>query len=157
MKKMIISKKGLDLIKKHEGFRNHPYLCPAGIPTIGYGMTFYPNGKKVTMNDEPLTMLDATQYLLQVIEKFENGVNELVKQPLTQNQFDALVSFAFNVGLGAFKNSTLLKRVNNDPNDEDIAYQFSRWNKAGGVVLKGLKKRRNQESWLYFEHIREAA
>lgn len=151
---MVISKRGLDFIKKHEGFRNHPYLDPVGIPTIGYGFTYYLDGTRVTMDDEPLTMLKATEMLLKVVEIYEDAVNELVEVELTQNQFDALVSFTFNVGSGAFKNSTLLKRINNDPNDPDIDYQFKRWNKAGGKVLKGLKKRRNMEAWMYFEHIR---
>jgi len=151
---MKISKKGIDLIKKYEGFRNHPYLCPADVPTIGYGTTVYPDGTKVTLDDPPITMLDAIQILYTMVERFEKGVNSLVKVELKQEQFDALVSFAYNVGLGAFGDSTLLKRVNNDPDDQDIKYQFSRWNKAGSQVLKGLKKRRNEESWLYFTHER---
>jgi len=152
---MKISKKGIDLIKKYEGFRNHPYRCAADVATIGYGTTFYPDGTPVKMTDKPVTMVDALQILYTVIDGFEKGVWDAVSSVcLEQNQFDALVSFAYNVGLGAFKNSTLLKRVLDDPNDEDIKYQFSRWNKAGGRVLKGLKKRRNEEAWLYFEHTR---
>jgi len=152
---MKISKKGIDLIKKYEGFRNHPYRCAADVATIGYGTTFYPDGTPVKMTDKPVTMVDALQILYTVIDGFEKGVWDAVSSVcLEQNQFDALVSFAYNVGLGAFKNSTLLKRVLVNPNDEDIKYQFSRWNKAGGRVLKGLKKRRNEEAWLYFEHTR---
>lgn len=152
---MRISRKGLDLIKKHEGFRNHPYLDPVGIPTIGYGNTYYQNGRKVNMLDNPITQSEATELLCDIVDRFEAGVSKLVKVKLTQNQFDALVSFSYNVGLGAFKTSTLLKRINKNPNDPDIKVQFQRWIFAGGREFKGLKKRRNQEAWLYFEHIRE--
>lgn len=151
---MKISKKGLDFIKKKEGFRNFPYMCPALVPTIGYGFTFYPDGTKVQLTDKPITQAEATQILCEIIKKFESGVIKLIKKPITQNQFDALVSFAFNLGLGAFNKSTLLKKINNNPNDPSIDYEFSRWVKANGKVLKGLQKRRNQESWLYFEHLR---
>lgn len=160
---MKISKQGLDLIKKWEGFRNHPYLCPAGVPTIGYGTTYYRDGTKVKMTDKPITQQEATMILCDIVEEFERGVNSLVKKTLTQNQFDALVSFAYNIGLGAndihgrksgFASSTLLKKVNKNPNDPSIPDEFKRWVFAGGVELKGLKKRRNQEAWLYFEHLR---
>ena len=152
---MKVSKKGLDLIKKEEGFRNHPYLDTAGVATIGYGNTYYQDGRKVKLNDTPITMSDATELLCDIVDEFEKGVHALTASvSLCQNQFDALVSFAYNVGLHAFSGSTLLKRILKDPNDKDIDYQFSRWNKAGGVESKGLKKRRNRESWLYFEHLR---
>lgn len=151
---MKISKEGLDLIKKWESYRNHPYLCPAKIPTIGYGNTFYEDGTRVTMIDPPVTRERAERLLLNVVQQFENGVNDLVKVGLTQNQFDALVSFSFNVGLTALRNSTLLKLVNINPNDPGISAQFARWNKAGGQVLKGLSRRRADESWLYTKHLR---
>lgn len=151
---MKISKIGLDLIKKHEGFRNHPYLDVALVPTIGYGNTFYTDGTRVKMTDKPITQAEATELLKDIVGEFEVKVNKLIKVKLTQNQFDAIVSFVYNVGAGAFEKSTLLKRINSNPDDEDINYQFSRWNKAGGKVHKGLKKRRNQEAWLYFQHLR---
>ncbi|OCK42533.1 hypothetical protein BA195_10175 [Tenacibaculum soleae] len=147
---MIISQRGLNLIKKHEGFRNNPYLCPSGIPTIGYGNTYYNDSTKVKLTDTPITLKEAETLLKSVVNQFEKGVSNLIKVELNQNQFDALVSFSYNVGLGAFASSTLLKRINNNPFDEDIKYQFRRWNKSGGKVLKGLKKRRNEESYLYF-------
>lgn len=152
---MVISKAGLDLIKKHEGFRNHPYLCPAGVPTIGYGTTFYPDGTKVTMDDPPVTQLKATEYLLEVVEQFEQGVKSVVTSDITQNQFDALVSFAYNLGMANLRRSTLLKKVNENPNDPSIKDEFLRWINANGKPLKGLKKRRNMEAWVYFEHIRD--
>ena len=152
---MTIDDKGLDLIKRHEGMRNHPYLCPANVPTIGYGTTFYPDGTKVTLNDKPITIFEATQMLKTVLAQFESKMRDLVHKELTQNQWNALISFAYNVGLQNFKSSTLLKRINNDPCDEDIRYQFSRWNKArvNGVLtpLKGLTRRRKEEAELYFE------
>jgi len=147
---MKIGQKGLDLIKKKEGMALTPYICPAGIPTIGYGNTYYPDGRKVTMNDNAITEQDAENLLKHVLENYENGVNRYVQKPINQNQFDALVSFAYNLGLGALKESTLLKKVNSDPNDVDIAFQFSRWNKADGRALAGLTLRRKEEADLYF-------
>lgn len=148
---MKISKIGIELIKKYEGFATFPYLCPAGVPTIGYGATYYLDGSRVTMNDEAISEGEAEDLLYQMVVKYAEGVNRYVTSDINQNQFDALVSFAYNLGLGALKSSTLLKRVNADPCDEDIEYQFSRWNKAGGEVLRGLTKRRKDESDLYFK------
>lgn len=151
---MKISKKGISLIKKHEGFRNVPYLCPAGIPTVGFGSTFYESGVRVKLTDEPITRKRAEKLLKNVLNKFEEEVNYSVISELNQNQFDALISFVYNIGTVNFFCSTILKRINNDPNDEDIKYQFSRWNKArvNGelTILKGLKRRRNEEAFLYF-------
>jgi len=147
---MEISKRGLEIIKKHEGLRLSPYLCPADIPTIGYGNTFYENGVKVKLTDAPITNERAEQLLKNTLKKFEDGVNKYVTREINQNQFDALVSFAYNLGVGSLQTSTLLKRVNENPCDEDIKYQFSRWNKAGGKVLNGLTKRRKEEAELYF-------
>lgn len=148
--KMKISKKGLDIIKRFEGFRNAPYLCAADVPTIGYGSTFYPNGNKVKLTDKPITLREGEKLLKQTVSRFEDGVNRLVKSEINQSQFDALVSFAFNLGLSALGKSTLLKKVNANPNDPDIKKQFLRWNKAGGRILRGLTKRRNVEAHLYF-------
>lgn len=148
---MILSKQGSELIKKYEGFRNHPYLDAVGVPTIGYGNTYYSDGTAVTMSDEPLTREQANELFRDVVSGFEDAVNSHVKVCLYQCQFDALVSFAYNVGVGAFRSSTLLKRINANPNDPDIARQFKRWDKADGKVLKGLTKRRNEEAYLYFQ------
>ena len=146
---MTPSKQCINLIKKYEGFRAKPYLCPADVPTIGYGSTFYANGTKVRLIDPPISEKEASELLLEVVSDFAREVDKMVSG-VTQNQFDALVSFAYNVGLGALKSSTLLKRVKADPCDPDIAYQFSRWNKSGGKVLNGLTKRRKEEAELYF-------
>ena len=146
---MKTSKEGLNLIKKHEGFRNHPYKCPAGIWTIGYGFTFYPCGTKVTMDDEPITKSDADNMLVQLVETFEDAVNNNVDTTLNQNQFDALVSFTFNLGEANLKSSTLLKKVNQDSCDPSIEGEFKKWVYSNGEKLSGLKRRRNQEAWLY--------
>lgn len=150
---MKTSKRGLEVIKKHEGFRSKPYLCPAGVPTIGYGNTFYPDGVKVTMQDKPLSKDMADLLLALVVKDFEVGVNKYVQSNINQNQFDALVSFAYNLGLGALKKSTLLKKVNANPCDATIVNEFMKWNKAGGKVLTGLTKRRHDEATLYFTDI----
>ena len=150
---MKTSKRGLEVIKKHEGFRSKPYLCPAGVPTIGYGNTFYPDGVKVAMQDKPLSKDMADLLLALVVKDFEVGVNKYVQSNINQNQFDALVSFAYNLGLGALKKSTLLKKVNANPCDATIVNEFMKWNKAGGKVLNGLTKRRHDEATLYFTDI----
>lgn len=154
---MKVSKKGLDLIKKYEGFRNAAYLCPANVATIGFGSTFYEDGSSVTLQDEPITRARAEQLLKNVLNKFEEEVNYSVTTKINQNQFDALVSFIYNIGTINYLCSTLLKRINKNPNDENISFQFKRWNKArvNGklTVLKGLKRRRNEEAFLYFTPI----
>ena len=146
---MQISKKGIDLIAEFEGFSSKPYLDPIGIPTIGYGTTFYLNNKKVTMFDAPINETEARKLLSIVANKFGQQVQEVTRE-LNQNQFDAVVSFVYNVGIGNYRKSTLLKKINANPCDESIAYEFSRWNKAGGKVLSGLVKRRKKEAELYF-------
>ena len=150
---MKVSKQGLEVIKKHEGFRSKPYLCPAKIPTIGYGNTFYPDGTKVTMQDKPLSKDMADLLLALIVKDFEHCVNKSVTSNVNQNQFDALVSFAYNLGCGSLKKSTLLKKVNADPCDPSILSEFMKWNKAGGKVLNGLTKRRHDEASLYFTDI----
>ena len=147
---MKLDKKGLDLIAEFEGLRLKPYLCSAGVPTIGYGSTFYENGSKVKLTDMPITKLRAEQLLRNTADKFAEKVAVLITKPVTQNQFNALVSFAFNVGVSALKVSTLLKLVNNNPNDANIAKEFMRWNKASGRVVQGLTNRRIKESAVYF-------
>ena len=141
---------GIELIKKYEGFMSEPYKCPAGVPTIGYGATYYPNGERVNMNDVSITKETAELYLMNMLGSYENAVNRYVQVTLTQNQFDALVSFAYNLGNGSLQKSTLLKRVNANPCDSDITNQFNRWVKAGGKTLRGLVKRRKEEAKLYF-------
>ncbi len=148
---MKTSAKGLALIKKYEGFYSKPYLDPVGIPTIGYGVIRYPNGKRVTMKDPAITEKQASDMLAQLLEQtYEKDVNRLVKVALNQNQFDALVSFTYNLGGTNLGNSTLLRKINVNPCDPTIRAEFPRWNKAGVRVLAGLTRRRKEEADLYF-------
>lgn len=147
---MRLSQKGLNLIKHFEGFRSTPYLCSAGVPTIGYGSTYYANGAKVKLSDSPISEEWAEELLKKVVTHYEFGVDSMTRDDINQNQFDALVSFAYNVGLINFKNSTLLKRINANPKDPDITKQFMRWTRAGGKIIKGLITRRTMEANLYF-------
>jgi lysozyme len=151
---MKLDKKGLDLIASFEGLRLKPYLCSAGVPTIGFGATFYPEGKRVTLKDKEITKHYAFELLKDTVKVFEDIVNKYVKRDLTQNQFNSLVSLVYNIGGGNFKASTLLKLVINNPNDANIAKQFLRWNKArvNNVLteIKGLTNRRIKESANYF-------
>ena len=148
---MRIDKAGLDLIKRFEGFNPDPYLCPARVPTIGYGTTHYIDGRKVTMGDHSISKETAT-YLLeeQVNHLYGQAVNAYVQVPITQNQFDALVSFAYNEGANALRTSTLLKKINNGSGKDAIIHEFEKWNKANHHVLKGLTTRRMAEDKLYF-------
>ena len=148
--KIKINEKGIELIKHFEGFRSEPYRCPAGVPTIGYGCTVYPDGTHVRMSDPPIHKNLATSLLKSQLRRYENGVNRYVKSDINQNQFDALVSFAYNLGLGNLKSSTLLKKVNKDPKDPTIADEFKRWVHCNGEILNGLKERRCKEAELYF-------
>lgn len=143
-------KSGIDLIKSFEGFYAKPYMCPASVPTIGYGTTRYPNGNKVTLKDISITEQQGVEYLMHDLKTFEKYVDSYCRDDVNQNQFDALVSFCYNLGPNNLKSSTLLKKVNLNPSDPSILNEFLKWNKGGGKVLKGLTKRRQSESNLYF-------
>lgn len=145
------SKNCVDLICKYESFQPKPYMCPANVPTIGYGTTRYPNGNKVSLSDKPITKAQALDYLAFDLSKFEKDVDALCTDLLNQNQFDALVSFTYNLGAGSLRSSTLLKKVNNNPNDKTIALEFDKWVYANGKKLQGLINRRKEESKLYFK------
>lgn len=150
MKITKVGKKGLDLIKKFEGLKLKPYLCSAGVPTIGYGNTLYEDGRKVSLKDSVITESRATELLSYSLRNLEQQVDSFCRDDINQNQFDALVSFAFNLGPYNLKSSTLLKKVNKNPKDPTIRDEFMRWTKAGGKVLKGLVERRKAEADLYF-------
>jgi lysozyme len=137
-----ISTAGITLIKQFEGCRLEAYLDSVGVPTIGYGST-----EGVTMGDK-ITQEEADALLLEDLVRFEKCVNEHVDVPITQEQYDSLVCFAFNVGCGALIGSTLLKLLNAG-NYTAAAQQFLRWDKAGGKVLAGLTRRRHAESDLF--------
>lgn len=146
---MQTNRRGLDLIREAEGLRLEAYQCPAGIPTIGYGSTRYPDGKPVKMEDY-ITRTEAEDLLMTTVQSFERGVLRLVKRELNENQFSALVSFAFNLGLGALERSTLLRKINENRWDPSIRNEFHRWVYAGDKVLPGLVTRREAETDLYF-------
>ena len=150
MKVTKASQKGLDLIKRFEGLELKPYKCPAGIPTIGYGNTYYPSGSKVKLTDPAITKEKAEELLKFLLGSYEKSVDSFCRDDISQNQFDALVSFAYNCGVNNLKSSTLLKKVNANPNDQTIKAEFLKWNKASGRVLAGLTKRRQAEADLYF-------
>lgn len=140
---MRTSQKGIELLKRFEGFMPEAYRCPAGVLTIGYGHTSgVREGDRVT-EDEADRLLRAD------LMNAEEDVERLVRVPLTQNQFDALVSFVYNVGMGSFFSSTLLKKINNDPNDPTIPDEFRKWVKAAGETLPGLAMRREAEARMY--------
>lgn len=146
---MEIGTQGIAIIKLFEGCKLKAYKDPIGIPTIGYGATFYPNRQFVKMGDV-ITKIQAEELLLVLVNDFAKKVDELVKGiVLTQNQFDALVSFAYNVGPANLAKSTLLKKVKANPKDETIELEFKKWNTADGIVLAGLTRRRNEE-WELF-------
>lgn len=145
---MKASNRCIDLIKQFEGFRSKPYLCPAGIPTIGYGSTRYPDGRAVTLKDAPVTETQATGILNATIKGYEESVSALVKVALTQGQYDALVDFAYNLGAGKLANSTLLKKVNAG-DFTGAASEFGKWVMGGGVKLPGLVARREAERKLF--------
>ena len=139
---MKTSDKGIELIKRHEELRLKAYQCPAGVWTIGYGST---GGVRP---GDVITEAQAEVKLREDLRTAENEVNRH-KLNINQNQFDALVSFTFNVGSGNFRSSTLLKRIKENPNHPDIENQFGRWIYAKGRVLPGLVKRRKEEANLY--------
>lgn len=139
--------RGIELIKEFEGCRLTAYKCPAGVWTIGYGHTGTVDGKAVA-SGMTITAAKATELLKKDLARFEAAVNSYVTAPITQNMFDALVSFAYNCGSGALKGSTLLKKLNAKDYD-GAAAQFPLWNKAGGKVLNGLVRRRAREQQLF--------
>ena len=152
----------LRLIAEFEGFGDavavragrvkslgHPYICPGGKPTIGYGSTFYPyTGKPVTMNDAPISEADGMMMLRHHANDFAADVDRLVKVPLSSGERGALISFAFNLGAGALAGSTLLRLLNTGNRAGAVA-QFAVWNKAGGKVQPGLVRRRAAEAAMF--------
>ena len=147
---MKLDNKGYMLICEFEGFSAKPYLCPAKLATIGYGNTFYKNGSKVTMVDKEITKSEAFDMFKDIADKFAKRVNTVVKVPLNQNQFNSVVSFAYNCGVANLMNSTLLKKINANHNDPEIRTQFLKWDKVGTKKLAGLTKRRKIEADNYF-------
>ena len=142
---MRLDDKGYDELHKREGIRLKPYLDTQGVPTIAMGNTFYLDGKKVTMQDKPLTIREAYKLGRITSDNFAKEVNALLTKEVTQNQFNALVSLAYNIGINAFRKSTVLRRVNANPNDPTIKNAFMMWTKN-----KELIGRRKSEVEQYF-------
>jgi lysozyme len=138
----------LNLIKASEGFRANPYLCPAGIPTIGWGSTRYGNGTPVKLTDPPIAPIQAEGILKAILVDYESAVNRYVSVPINQNQFDALVDFAYNAGAQNLRTSTLLKLLNKGQYAQ-AANEFDKWVMGGGKRLGGLVTRRAQEKQLF--------
>jgi lysozyme len=156
---MKVSDKVIHMIKHHEGVRTKPYQCPALLWTVGVGHVIDPNHARVPLADRKqlpipqgwdrvLSMGEVDDILKKDLARFESGVSRLCPVSLTQGQFDALVSFSFNVGLGNLQRSTIRMKVNRG-DFEGAAESFLDWTKAGGKVLKGLVNRRNDERALF--------
>jgi lysozyme len=147
---MKLNKEGADLIKEFEGCKLKAYQCSAKKWTIGYGNTFFEDGTAVKIGDA-ITQQKAEQLFELIANEFAGKVAKLVTAMVTLNQFGALVSFAYNCGVVNLQKSTLLKKVNANPNDLTIRAEFMKWNKAGGKVLAGLTRRREAEANLYYK------
>lgn len=146
---MTTSQRSVNLIKKFEGFFTNAYICPAGKVTIGFGSTMWSDGKKIKMG-EKITHEDAEKLMFWELKNKEYC---LAKLKLNQNQFDALMSFVYNVGCGNLLKSTLYKKAFINPNDPTIKDELLRWVNKGSPFEKGLRRRRNEESKLYYEQI----
>ena len=151
---MKISENGLKLIQEFESFENAPYLDSARVWTIGYGSTYYPNGKPVTGRDKPITREYAETIQRNVISKdFEPVINELLEKQIAsgfvnQNMYDAILSLTYNIGVNGFRRSSVL-RLLKQGDKQNAADAFLLWNKADGKVLKGLVNRRKKERELF--------
>ena len=137
------------LCRQFEGFRSKPYLCPAGIPTIGYGSTYYSDGRKVTLQDPALTEVEARILLMRELEHtYAPGVLRLCPGLATdERRFNAIVDFAYNLGVGRLQTSTLRRKINAQDWDGSKE-QLMLWTRGGGKVLPGLLKRRQAECLL---------
>ena len=145
---MKISGMGLELIKEFEGFSANAYICPAKKVTIGYGNTFYADGTKVKLGEQ-ISKTDALELLEKVVNKdFADEIFPAIKVPVTQNQFDAMCSLAYNIGVPQFLSSTLLKKLNLK-DYIGSSNEFLKWNKSGGKELLGLTRRRKREQDLF--------
>ena len=146
----MITKEAVDLIKHFEGLRLTPYMCSANVPTIGYGSTFYEDGRRVTLQDPPIT-IERAESLLQFTLNRDFVPSTLRLCPTLvadQKKLGAIVSFVYNLGAGRLQSSTLRRKINAELWDE-AADQLLLWNKGGGKVLRGLDLRRKAERALF--------
>lgn len=147
---MKLDSQGFKLIQGFEGLKLNAYKDSAGIPTIGYGNITYIDGSKVKMGDI-ITQDNADKLFQYYANKFADQIDAVVTKPINQNQFNAIVSLSYNIGPEAFKKSTLLKKLNVNPNDPSIKDEFMKWVNSGGKKIQGLVNRRQKESELYFK------
>jgi|TARA_R110000772_G_scaffold264985_1_gene386008 lysozyme len=147
---MQVSNKCISLIRHHEGVRNKPYQDPIGLWTVGVGHLMGNGKSKPKEWNKTYTDEEVDQILKNDLNRFERGVGRLITEPLNQNQFDALVCFSFNVGLGNLQASTLRRKLNRG-DIEGAGNEFLKWRKAGGRVLNGLVKRRKDERTLFLD------
>lgn len=140
---------GVYFLSKEEGCILHPYLDSIGVPTIGIGCTYYEDGQRVKMTDPSITMERALELFQNIYHPYEKVIWSVTRDDINQHQFNALVSICYNIGVGAFKSSTLLKRVNNNPWDQLITKAFLMWKNSGGKPI--LLERRKREANLYFK------
>lgn len=145
------SPQGLEFIKDYEKLHTTAYIDAVGVPTIGWGSTMFPNKKTVGSGDV-ITEWEADRMLVHYVTGIDAELSNIVTTPLTQNEFDALSSFVYNVGLSGFKKSTMLKLLNQG-DKQGAAQQFSRWVYGGGKKLPGLVKRRNQEAAMFVKGV----
>jgi lysozyme len=144
-----MNEKGEKIVKDSEGCKLKAYLCPARIPTIAWGATRYEDGSKVKLGDT-ITLERAEKLFKTLINEFETDVKKLIKVEVNENQLSALVSFAYNVGIGNLKNSTLLKKVNAG-DFQGASKEFDKWVYSNGKKLAGLIRRRQAEKALFLE------
>lgn len=144
------------IIKEFEGFFAKAYRDPVGIPTIGWGTIQYPDGRKVQMGDT-CTEAQATEWLLFEMNAKSKAISDMVKVSLNDNEFCALTSFAYNCGIGAFKTSTLLRKLNSGSSKSEVANELLKWVYAGGKVLNGLVRRRKEERELFLHGVNNFA
>jgi lysozyme len=142
-----INARGLSIIRRFEGLRLEPYLCPANVASIGYGATRI-GGRKVTLKTRPISEARANELLGEQVRTYEQAVVRLIKSPLTWNEFSSLVSFCYNVGAGALQRSTLRQKLNRG-DYLGAANEFPKWRMGGGRVLPGLVRRRAEERSLF--------
>lgn len=150
---MIVNDACVNLIKSFEGLSLKAYHGAAdkpGIDTIGYGSIRYPDGRPVKVGDPDITVDQALDFLRYEIEQKSKAIDPMLRDDLAPNQFAALISFSYNLGEGALKQSTLRKKVNADPNDKSIRAEFMKWTIANGKQVNGLVRRRAAEADLYF-------
>ena len=142
-----MNKIAIALIKRFEGCRLKPYLCPAGIATIGYGSTRYPNGRRVTMQDEPISEEKAEVFLYYIVTRITYSIFKLCPILLTEDRGKqaSIIDFVYNLGTGNLKASTLRRRIN-EGNWDEAAHELRKWIYGGGRRLRGLIIRRNVEA-----------